>query len=198
MDNIKKYWLYNILYNVGFMFCSGAILQTFLLQVGFNEQQVYLFNSLIQMMQVAMMVVMTFISGKIKRVKTITAISYSSLSLLTAVFLLGALIPSLRNNGYIIAVFVVAGISYIGVGIYTILCYVLPYYTIDMKEYAKMTSISVALSGAISFALSFVHTFLVAKFDYMQATAWFFVLAIICFIATSIVCFSLKEQTKQV
>ena len=194
MDNIKKHWLYSVLYNVGFMFCSGAILQTFFLQVGFSEEQVYLFNSFIQIVQVIMMLVMTFFTNKVKNVKALMGISYLSLSVLTIVFLLGALFPTIRNNVYIIVIFIVAGISYVGVGIYTILGYVLPYYTIDMKDYPKMVSIGTALSGGVSWAFSFIHAFIVAKFDYMQSTIWFFVLAIICFILTSAVCWSLKEK----
>lgn len=197
MNNIKKHWIYNVFYNVGFMFCSGAILQTFLLQIGLTEQQVYLFNSIIQIMQVVMMVVMTFLSSKIKKVKVVMGISKLSLSVLAAVFLLGALFPSIRGSGYVIAIFITAGICYIGVGIYTILSYVLPYHTIDMKDYAKMTSVSLILSGGAAFALSFVHTFVVSRLEYMQAMAWFFVLAIICFVLTSIVCWSFKEKEEK-
>jgi MFS family permease len=86
----------------------------------------------------------------------------------------------------------------IGGGIHIILGYCLPYFIIDMKEYGKMVGISTAFSGGVSFALSFVHTFCVAKFDYMQVTAWFFILAIVCFILTSIVCLSMKEMNVQV
>ena len=89
MSNIKKYCIYTTIYNVGFTFCTGAIMQTFLLQAGFSAEQVYVLNSLMQVMQVAMMLALTFLSGKIKRVKTVTSISCLSLSLLTAVFLIG-------------------------------------------------------------------------------------------------------------
>ncbi|MBQ9120839.1 MAG: hypothetical protein IJY12_00570, partial [Clostridia bacterium] len=138
MSNIKKYCIFTTIYNVGFTFCTGTIMQTFLLQAGFSAEQVYVLNSLMQIMQVAMMLVLTFLSGKIKRVKMVTSISYLSLSLLTVVFLIGAINPELIKRGYIIAVFIVAGISYVGVGLHTILSYCLPYYTIDMKDYGKM------------------------------------------------------------
>ena len=69
MSNINKHYIIQVLYSVGFMFCSGSILQTFLLQIGFTEQQVYLFNALIQAVQVLTIAVMTFMSGKIKQIK---------------------------------------------------------------------------------------------------------------------------------
>ena len=195
MSNIKKYCIHTVIYNVGFTFCTGAIMQTFLIQAGFSAQQVYLLNSLMQVMQVAMMLVLTFLSGKIKRVKAVTSISYLSLSLLTVVFLIGAINPELIKHGYVIAVFIVAAISYVGVGLYTILAYCLPYYTIDMKDYGKMTGISTAIGGGASFLMSLAYSILLSKFSYMKITAAFFVIAIVCFIITSIVCASMRAKT---
>jgi len=195
MSNIKKYCIFTTIYNVGFTFCTGAIMQTFLMQTGFSARQVYLLNSFMQMMQVAMMLVLTFLSGKIKRVKTVTSISHLSLSLLAGVFLMGAINPALIKSGYVIAVFIVAGISYVGVGLYTILSYCLPYYTIDMKDYGKMTGISTAMAGGVSFLMSLAYSLLLSKFSYMKTTAAFFVIAIACFILTSIVCASMREKT---
>ena len=153
----------------------------------------YVFNSLTQAAQVIMMLVMTFLASRIKRVKLVIGCSYLSLSVLATVFLLGACNPSLFGQSYVIAVFITAGFCYIGVGLYTILAYCLPYTIIDMKEYGKMTALGVLCAGASSFALSFVHTFVVARFSYMQAMAWFFILVIVCFALTTCVCLSLKE-----
>jgi nitrate/nitrite transporter NarK len=173
-------------------------MQTFLIQAGFTAEQVYILNSLMQTMQVAMMLALTFLSGKIKRVKMVTSISYLSLALLTGVFLIGAINPELIKHGYVIAVFVVAGISYVGVGLYNILSYCLPYYTIDMKDYGKMTGISVAIGGGVSFLMSLVYSILLSKFQYMKTTAVFFVIAIVCFILTSIVCASMREKSDEI
>lgn len=172
-------------------------MQTFLLQAGFSAEQVYVLNSLMQVMQVAMMLVLTFLSGKIKRVKTVTSISCLSLSLLTVVFLIGAINPELIKNGYVIAVFIAAGISYVGVGLYNILAYCLPYYTIDMKDYGKMTGISAAIAGGASFLVSLVYSLLLSKFSYMKTTAAFFVIAIVCFILTGIVCASMQVKSAE-
>ena len=198
MSNIKKYCIYTTLYNLGFTFCTGAIMQTFLIQAGFSAEQVYLLNSLMQIMQVAMMLVLTFLSGKIKRVKTVTSISCLSLSLLTGVFLMGAINPELIKHGYVIAVFIVAGVSYVGVGLYTILSYCLPYYTIDMKDYGKMTGISTAIAGGVSFLASLAYSLLLSKFSYMKTTSAFFIVAIICFILTGIVCASMQVKNGEV
>ncbi len=181
------------MYGVGYMFCSGAIMQTFLFSIGFSEENVYLLNSLMQAAQVVMMCAMTFIFGKIKRVKRVISFSYLSLTILATVFLLGAINPDIMGKPYVIAVFVGAGISYVGVGLYSILAYCLPYHTINMEDYGKMTGISVALSGACSFVVSFVHSFIVSKIDYVYAMIWFFAVALACFVLSFFVCSSLKE-----
>ena len=195
MSNIKKYCIYTTLYNLGFTFCTGAIMQTFLIQAGFLAEQVYVLNSLMQIMQVALMLILTFLSGKIKRVKAVTSISCLSLSILTCVFLMGAINPELIKHGYVIAVFIVAGISYVGVGLYTILSYCLPYYTIDMNDYGRMTGISTAIAGGVSFLASLTYSLLLSKFSYMKTTAAFFIIAIVCFILTGIVCASMRVKS---
>ena len=197
MSNIKKYCIYTTLYNLGFTFCTGAIMQTFLIQAGFSAEQVYVLNSLMQIMQVAMMLVLTFLSDKIKRVKLVTSISCLSLSLLTCVFLIGAINVELIKNVYVVTVFIVASISYVGVGLYNILAYCLPYYTIDMKDYGKMTGISTAIAGGVSFLVSLVYSILLSKFSYMKVTASFFLLSIVCFIITSIVCGSMEVKNTE-
>ena len=197
MSNIKKYCIYTTLYNLGFTFCTGAIMQTFLIQAGFSAEQVYVLNSLMQIMQVAMMLVLTFLSDKIKRVKLVTSISCLSLSLLTCVFLIGAINVELIKNVYVVTVFIVASISYVGVGLYNILAYCLPYYTIDMKDYGKMTGISTAIAGGVSFLVSLVYSILLSKFLYMKVTASFFLLSIVCFIITSIVCGSMGVKNTE-
>ena len=197
MSNIKKYCIYTTLYNLGFTFCTGVIMQTFLIQAGFSAEQVYVLNSLMQIMQVAMMLVLTFLSDKIKRVKLVTSISCLSLSLLTCVFLIGAINVELIKNVYVVTVFIVASISYVGVGLYNILAYCLPYYTIDMKDYGKMTGISTAIAGGVSFLASLVYSILLSKFSYMKVTASFFLLSIVCFIITSIVCVSMGVKNTE-
>ena len=197
MSNIKRYCIHTTVYNVGFTFCTGVVMQTFLYEAGFTSQQVYVLNSLMQVMQVAMMLVLTFLSGKIKRVKTVTSISCLSLSVLTAVFLMGAINPELIKHGYVIAVFVVAGVSYVGVGLYTILSYCLPYYIIDMKDYGKMTGISTAIAGGVSFLMSLIYSILLPKFPYMKVTSAFFIVAIVCFILSGIVCASMQVKSAE-
>ena len=194
MSNEKKAYIYTTLYNVGYMFCTGAIVQTFFLQIGFSEQQVYLYNSLIQAAQVLMMILMIFIAPAIKKVKLVTGLSYLSLSIFAAILLIAALMPSIVNNVFFTVIFVVAALCNLGVGVYMVMAYCLPYYTIDMSNYGRFLSLQMVFSGGASFLLSALHTFVVSKFEYISSMAYFFAFAIICFILTSVFCLSMKEK----
>ena len=165
--------------------------------MGFSEQKVYLFNSVTQIAQVAVILFMTFFSGKIRKVKLITGLSYLSLGFLALILLLGAIRPEIAGNTYVIAVFVATVISNCGVGVYTVMSYCLPYYIIDMRDYGKVAGLGTITSGIISFALSMLYTFLVAKLDYMNIMICMFGLSIVCFLLSSRICMSLKEIETQ-
>ena len=198
MSNVKKYYIITTLYAIGFMFCSGAIAQGFLLKMGLSDSQVYTYTSLIQFAQVAVMVLMTFLSSTVKRVKRVSGISYMSLVALAVVFLIGALNPTMGGSSYANLVFVVAAICYGGLGVYMTMAYVLPYHIIDMKDYGRITSMGAVFSGGTSFALSFLHTFVLTRFDFFRSSAWFFVLSILCFIFSAVVCLSMREKQSAV
>ena len=194
MSNETKAYVSSALYNAGFMFCTGAIVQAFFLYIGFSAQQVYLYNSLIQAAQVLMMVLMIFLSPRIKKVKQITSISYTSLVALALLLMLAALMPQIVSSPYVIAVFTVAVLCNIGTGVYMVMIYCLPYYTIDMAGYGRFLSLQMVFTGMTTFAVSSVHTYLISKFDYLATTAVFFAIAIVCLLLASVFCMSMKEK----
>lgn len=194
MSNETKSYISSALYNAGFMFCTGAIVQAFFLQIGFSEHQVYLYNSLIQMAQVFMMVLMIFLSPRIKKVKQVMSVSYLSLTALAVVLLVASLSPSIVSNAYVIAIFAIAVLCNIGTGVYMVLAYCLPYYTIDMSTYGRFISLQMVFTGATTFALSSLHTYFVSKLNYFSAMAIFFGFSIVCFLLASLFCLSMKEN----
>lgn len=198
MSNETKSYISGALYNAGFMFCTGAIVQTFFLQIGLSDSQVYLYNSLIQMAQVFMMVLMIFISPRIKKVKRVMGLSYTSLSAIAVILLISAVAPTLVDDAFVIIIFAVSVVCNLGVGIYMVLAYCLPYYTIDMSRYARFLSLQMVFTGATTFALSTLHTYIVAKFDYMVSMACFFAFSIVCFLLAALFCLSMKERGEAV
>ena len=63
-----------------------------------------------------------------------------------------------------------------------------------MKDYGKMTGISTAIAGGVSFLVSLIYSVLLSKFSYMKTTSAFFVIAIVCFILTGVVCASMQVK----
>lgn len=194
MSNETKAHISASLYNVGFMFCTGAIVQTFLLQIGFSAQQVYFYNSIAQMAQVLMMIMMIFISPRIKKVKLVTGLSYMSLLALALVLLIAAISPSIAGSTLMMMIFGVSALCFLGTGVYSVMSYCIPYYTIDMSNYARFISLQMVYTGVATFIFSSIHTFATSKFEYMNAMAIFFALAVVFFILAFVFCISMKEN----
>ena len=126
MSNETKAHIAASLYNIGFMFCTGAIVQTFFLQLGFTAQQVYFYNSIAQMAQVMMMVMMIFISPRIKKVKLVTSLSYMSLLALAVVLMISAFSPSIAGSTLVMIIFGVSFLCFLGTGVYSVISYCVP------------------------------------------------------------------------
>ena len=193
MSNTKKYFIAYVLYQVGYLFCSGVITQAFLLKAGFTTHQVYLFNSFVQAIMVAVLFAMTFLSAKIKKVKMVIGISNLLLCVLVGVFFAGTFSAPTSDDSFAAVVFLIAGISYIGVGMYSVLMYTLPFNIMDMREYGKVTGLCVAWSGCITFVVSLIYSFVAVRCDYMVAMKYFFIFAFLILIASSATFMSLKE-----
>ena len=192
--NFTKYCIQIAAYSVASMFCSGAIVQTFLLLIGLTESEVYLYSSLTQVAQVVVMVLMIFISGKIKQARLLSAIANLLLVIPIAIFIIGAIFPSFVSQTYVMLIFLGCVVAYGGNGLYAVLSYTLPYKLIDIADYGKLTGISGAVAGISTFALSTLHTTLVASFDFVMVTVWFFSFAIISAVLSFYLFFSMKER----
>ena len=177
--NFPKYLVQSLMHSIALMFFNGAIVQTFLLLIGFSESEVYLYSTLVQLAQVAMMFVMIFITDRLENKRLVCAISNFLIVIPVAIFILGAANPDIVSEWYIILLFATSIATHGGVGMYMVMSYCLPYKLIDIAEYGRFTGIAGALGGCITFGLSSLHTVMVSNFDYLAATVWFFVLALV-------------------
>ena len=180
-SNYFKYVISTVLYRIGVLFCIGTIVQAFMLKIGLTEEQLYLYNSITYGVQVAVMFVLTFVSDKIKNVKTVMALTASSLVLLLVILIIGAMLKEV-GTGYIVLLFSVAVVCYIGYGMNSIMLYVFPYKVLDMKDYGKMMGIVGGLGGGVTFGVSVIHSLIISKLDYNVASIVFFVIAILCLV----------------
>ncbi len=191
--NYIKYCIYYTLYNTGFMFCSGVILQTFLLERGFSDQQVYLYNSMVQFVQVAVMLALVFLAGKFRRTKKLISLTGVAMASLAALLMVGAIFPTVARDGFILAVFVLAAIVNVMVGLYMVLSYCLPYEIIDMKNYGNLMAHCAILLGGVSFAVSALYTFVIANAPYWSSMTAFWGAAVTLLVLSSVACLSMRE-----
>ena len=193
--NVGKFYLYMSLYAIANMFCTGSILQTFLLKAGFTENQVYIYNALIQGVQVVAMFAMLFLSDKIKRVKAFMGISIIIHTVLSVVLIIMA--NATGNRFMKFAVYGVSGIVYLATGVYGVISYCLPYRIIDMHNYGKLIGVSTAISGLATFLLSLLYSYLVSVVEYSTIMTVCFILATVCFAVAGYFCLALKEINQE-
>ena len=196
--NFLKICIADPLYVLGHMFTSGAIIQSFLLLLGFGEWEVYVYSSIGTFGQVAVMMLMALFSSRIVKIKRWLAIFSVSLCLPAVLFIIAVVFPSVMSVGYVIAVYVVTLISSLGLGIRSILGYSLPIQVIGVENYGRFTGISTAVAGAANFGMSFLHTMLASMLEYKLLTAWCCVLAIGMMILSAFIILSLREISENV
>ena len=73
--NFYKLCIQAIFYATALIFVTGAVVQTFLLLLGFSDEQVYVYSSITQFAQITVMTAMVFLSGRMKRHRLYSAIT---------------------------------------------------------------------------------------------------------------------------
>ncbi len=130
-----------------------------------------------------------------------TAMMFVSGSILQALLSAVLLLAVLDKNGSLRVWFMVfctaAAVSYFVLGMYNVVCYRIPYYIYNIKDYGVMSGFSATIAGAVTFALSFWYTFIVRKVSYFTAVTIFFSFALACFIVTFVYNASYKDVSTQ-
>ena len=121
--NFIKLCVSDMLYCTATMFCTGAVIQSYLLTLGFSEWEVYVYSALAQAGQVAVMLLMIFFSSRIVRQKLWMSVSSLSPILSAVTYVLAVAFPDIVNEWYVITVYAVALISSSGVGMRSVLYY---------------------------------------------------------------------------
>ena len=193
-SNITKYYFFTTLYSLALMFCSGSVIQTFLLQSGFTSQQVYLYNAMIQIVQVVIMIGSIFVLDFIRKTKKIIGVTtIATIFLFLALFFCGA-----NRSGNIAlsigVMFSTSFVVYCFYGVRTIESYRLPYSIMDIKSYGKISALSLAIHGAATLGVSLLYSFVASKYDFFKVHYAFFAIAILFIGIATVICFSFKEQ----
>ena len=71
MDNYKRAYANNALFQIAYMLFTGSIMQGFLLNSGVSSTAIYTFESMVTTVAFAVLLISVFFTDRIKRVKNV-------------------------------------------------------------------------------------------------------------------------------
>ena len=190
-DNRVLYFISTILYTTGFMFCSGTILQTFMMSAGMSETEVSVYNAVIQFVQTVVIFAMAFFADKLRRVLKL----YSSIILSVTLIALSLILCIFVKSDVFAVKMLIFGSSvavYFMLGIRNAVDYRILYELFDMNTIGKLMGAAIAVSGLVSFGVSTVYSYAISRFDYYDVMTLFFILSAVMLVFAALACFSYK------
>ena len=192
MKNEIKYYIHSILYSMIVFVLGGALLQTFLIEKGFSEENVTVLLSVLQIIQILTIFIFSSIADRLKKYKTATALSvFACLPL--SVFLI-ILSFSAENGDAGLPFFIFGALYNIFLGVYNIFSYKLPYTVIDMDRYGIITSLVGVIVGVLSFGASVIISYLQTLFDFFAVMRVVYILTLIFIVGMAAVTFAFDEN----
>ena len=184
--NNLVFYLQATIYNCAFLFISGSIVQSFMLESGINESKVSFYVSALQIIQVIVMLVISGLVENIKNIFKSLAFSYYAQCIMVAGMLFFALKQDINVTVKYVVIFSLSIISSLFLGVVNILTYKLPYHIINVKDYGRITGQSGVIVGIAGAAFSGALSLFLGKYKYFDVMTVFLFLAIVMFLATGI------------
>ena len=170
------------------------MLQTFLLECGFSEENTGVFFSVTKILQVLSILLLSHAAERVRRVGRTTALLFLGALPLTFFLFATGISPALLSGGGTVLLYATSGIFCVAIGAYSILSYKLPYTIMDMRDYGRITGLSSAIGGGASLLASLLLTLLTGAVGYFLAMRGAYLLTAILAILTVLVTLSLREH----
>lgn len=197
MENRTKYLLSKMLYDLFIMVTSGAVLQTFLLEKGFSEEKTNIYFSIVQILQVLTIMLFSVRADKIKNLIKKTAF-FHLLEIPFVIFLIFFCFYKSSFGFKITFVLALTTLLFnIGLGIYNVLSYKLPFKILDMNNFGTVLSLAGMLGGILSFVFSIILSTLQKHFDYMNSMKMIFSATLIILLGFIAISASYKEKNTE-
>ena len=155
--NKIKYIFQTILISIVHTVISGSVLQTFMLEKGISENSVGLYFSVMQIVQILIILFLSNQADNLKNVIKSTATSFF-FYIPFLIILIGAC--SFEIGGLFVFLLIFGFIANMSIGFHSILSYKLPYHIMDMNNYGSWSGIAGIFSGIFAFVFSLLLTFL--------------------------------------
>lgn len=192
MKNTGKFYTASILRNLFLMMTTGSVLQTFLLEKDFSEHSIGIYFSVINILQIITILVFSLFADKLKQLVKAT-VRFHLLEMPFAIFLIVICFLGKLSVVSLILFLLFTFLFNIGIGIYNVLSYKLPYKILDLKNYGSILSVSGILSGVLTFVLSTLLSFFQSRNNYITVMKISFTFTLIVYICYLIAVASYKE-----
>ena len=171
---------------------GGTLLQTFLIESGFSEENVTVLLSVLQIIQIITIFAFSSFADKLRGYKTILAIVSLAALPMTVYFILLSFSPGSAEGS---VCFLLLGTFFnIYLGINNILSYKLPYAVMDMSRYGIFNSVAGVVIGTLGFGVSILLSFLQSTFEFFSIMKVVYILTFVFALLQSAVTLSLKES----
>lgn len=187
------YLVQNALYSILIALSSGSVFQSFMLESGIGENEVSVYVSVIQVAQLATMLLLSKAADMVKDVRKAVGLT---LSMFLPFFLTVFFVCYERDLAVDVKYGILFGVSILlnlVLGFYMVISYKLPHHVMDIRDYGKITGVSGVVSGFACMLISMAIPFLLKRWDYFDTMSLFFGVGIVASIAVPIVCMKFKE-----
>lgn len=173
-NNNVKYFIQNTLYSTANMMITGSVIQGFLLESGVSENIVTAYLSVVQIIQVSVMLIFSMLIDRIRNI--LRAYAWSSaiqISVFSSLIFL-CLFQNVPITTKYLLVFATGIITNVAQAAYNILLYKAPFHILDMSNYAQMTGAIGVVVGTGCIVVSAAMSFFTGRFEYYATMLGFF------------------------
>ncbi len=191
--NESKYIIQSISYSVALLLISGSVIQAFLLENGISETRVALYLSIVQIIQVASMLVVSVLVDRVKNVLRMCALStVFQLALYGALILICVLKDITLTFKYTLVLS--SGIfTNIIQAVYSTLSYKMPYHIIDMRRFGYLSAVVGITTGLVCSAVTAVMSYFTKNYHYNTVMLLSFIVGAISLILAYVVTEAFKD-----
>ena len=194
MGNKIKFYAHQVLSSLIILLTYGAVLQTFLIEYGLSEQQVNVYSSVMQIFQVAIILLFSKIADRTNNIIRMNAlIRLFELPLVVILFVL-CFFTDISTSWVLVIIFALGLVYTFSMGSRSVLDYKLPYNIIDIRDYGKVTAFGGILIGIFSVVFSLALSFFQGNTEYFFSMKVVFLVSAVMIIAYVAVT-SLMKQT---
>ena len=191
--NEIKFYMNGAFFSVAGIVIGGTILQSFMLECGLREQQVSFYMSVVQLVQVLVMLLCSGIVDRLKHVIRANALLQLAHLPLFLFMILLCVVRGWKPEGIYLWLMIVGLLVNIAIGLYNVVSYKLPYHVMDMGRYGHVAAVSGVILGTCGMVMSALFSFALDKGSYFTVMKIALILGSILLGLAVIVMFSMKR-----